>query len=334
MQGGLPLFPERASSIAGRVDALFFFLLGVALFFSLIITVTIVYFAVKYRRRAPDQIGALITGSTNLETAWIVIPLILAMVMFGWGASLFLTMQTPPRDALEVYVVGKQWMWKLQHPEGQKEINELHVPVGREIKLTLTSEDVIHDFFVPAFRIKTDVLPGRYSTLWFKATRPGRYHLFCSQYCGTNHAIMGGWVTVMEPAEFQTWLSGGPAEGSLASAGEKLFHALACDTCHRSDSQGRGPKLDGLYGSMVRLENRQSVLADEGYIRQSILDPKAKIVAGYEPNMPTFQGLVTEEQVLQLIAYIKSLGPPRAPPGAASPAAGRTALQRENTKRP
>jgi len=222
-------------------------------------------------------------------------------------------------------------MWKLQHPEGRREINELHVPVNRDIKLTMASEDVIHDFFVPAFRVKADVVPGRYTTLWFRATQPGRYHMFCAQYCGTNHAIMGGWVTVMEPAEFQTWLAGGPAEGSLASAGEKLFQSLACNTCHRNDSQARGPSLEGSYGSTVRLDNGQVVVADDAYLRESILHPNAKIVAGYQPIMPTFQGLVTEEQVLQLIAYIKSLSKPHPGAPAGAPTPSRIPSERKKT---
>ena len=314
MQGELPLFPERASTMAYRVDALFFFLLGVSLLITLLIFVLIVGFSVKYRRRVPNEIGAPIGSSIKLETFWIVIPLILAMVMFGWGASLYTSMQHPPPQAMEIFVVGKQWMWKLQHSEGQMEINELHLPLGRDIKLTMTSEDVIHDFFDPAFRIKNDVLPGRYSTLWFRPTKTGRYHLFCSQYCGTNHAVMGGWITVMEPAEFEAWLAGGPTPASMAEAGAKLFQQLACNNCHLSSGKGRGPSLVGLYGSKVRLQGGQTVIADDNYLRESILDPRAKIVAGYGPDMPVFQGLVNEEQVLQLIAYIKSLAPPEAIP--------------------
>jgi len=326
MPGGLPLFPERASTMAYRVDELFFFLLGVSLLISLLVFVLIVAFSVKYRRRAPNEIGAPIEGSIKLETFWIVVPLILTMVMFGWSASLYMSMQNPPPQAMEIFVVGKQWMWKLQHPEGQMEINELHVPLERDIKLTMTSEDVIHDFFVPAFRVKTDVLPGRYTTLWFHPTKTGRYHLFCAQYCGTNHAAMVGWVTVMEPAEFEVWLAGGPIPGSLAEAGAKLFQQLACNNCHLSSGKGRGPSLVALYGSKVRLVGGQTVVADDNYLRESILDPRAKIVAGYGPDMPVFQGLVNEEQVLQLIAYIKSLAPPQAVPGQPGAAA--------ETKRP
>jgi cytochrome c oxidase subunit II len=321
MQPSLPFFPEAASSMAHRVDALFFFLLGVSGFIALGICVGIIYFALKYHRKGPNEIGEQITGSAALEITWMVIPFILAMVMFGWGASIYVSMRRPPDQALEVYAVGKQWMWKLQHVEGPKEINELHVPVNRVVKLTMASEDVIHDFFIPAFRVKMDVVPGRYQTLWFKATQPGRYHLFCSQYCGTNHALMGGWVTVMEPDAYEAWLSGGPAEGSLSDAGAKLFAKLACQNCHTGQPTGRGPSLNGVFGSTVLLSTGEKILADESYIRESILKPNAKIVAGYEPQMPTFQGLVSEEQLLQLIAYIKSLAPPAPGQSPETPAA-------------
>ena len=307
----LPLFPERASTAANSVDAFLLYLLGVALFFSLLIIIGICYFSFKYRRRPTNLVGALVPGSTMLETSWMVVPFILAMIMFVWGAQLYMTLRRPPNDALEIFVVGKQWMWKLQHPEGRREYNELHVPVDRDVKLTMTSEDVIHDFFVPAFRVKMDVLPGRYTTLWFRATKTGRYHLFCAQYCGTNHAIMGGWVVVMGPAEYQAWLGGGSAGETLAETGAKLFTQLACISCHSDTAQARGPSLHGLYNSTVLLDTGQRVLADDAYLRESILQPKAKLVAGYQPLMPTFQGIVSEDQVLQLIAYIKSLQAPQ-----------------------
>jgi cytochrome c oxidase subunit 2 len=302
-----PLFPERASTMAWRVDALYFFLIAVAVFFSLLIAGLIVYFAVKYRRRAPTSVGANIHGSMALEIGWSVIPLMITMVIFVWGASVFFAMSHPPAETLNIYVVGKQWMWKFQHLDGQREIDELHVPVGRAVKLIMTSEDVIHDVFVPAFRVKADVLPGRYTNIWFQATRPGRYHLFCAEYCGTKHSGMIGQIVVMEPSEYQTWLSGGAPEGSLASGGEKLFQDLACVTCHRADAQGRGPVLQGLFGKPVQLQSGETVVADEAYIRESILRPSAKITAGFQPIMPTFQGLISEEQLLQLIEYIKSL---------------------------
>ena len=302
-----PLFPERASTMATRVDALYFFLLGLSAFFTLLIAGMIVYFAVRYRRRAPQEIGERIHGSVALEVTWTVFPLLLTMVIFVWGTSVYFAMANPPAQALTIYVVGKQWMWKFQHLDGQREINELHVPVGRDVRLITTSEDVIHDLFVPAFRMKADVLPGRYVSLWFHATQPGRYHLFCAEYCGTRHSGMIGEIVVMDPSDYQTWLSGGAPEGSLASAGEKLFQDLACITCHRADAQGRGPVLEGLFGKTVSLSNGATVVADEAYVRESILNPGAKIVAGFQPIMPTFQGLISEEQLLALIEYIKSL---------------------------
>jgi cytochrome c oxidase subunit 2 len=307
MWSGIPLFPEAASSIAGRVDALYFFLLGITVFFSVLIAGLIIVYAVKYRRRSPRSIGTKIHGSLALEIAWTVIPLAITMVIFVWGASVFFAMSTPPADTLNIYVVGKQWMWKFQHLDGQREINELHVPLGRDVKLIATSEDVIHDVFVPAFRVKADVIPGRYVTIWFRATKPGRYHLFCAEYCGTRHSGMTGEVIVMEPAEYQAWLSGGAQGGSLADAGQKLFSDLACNTCHRPDAQGRGPVLDGLLGKTVSLQSGDTIVADEAYVRESILNPSAKITAGYQPIMPTFQGLVSEEQLLELIEYVKSL---------------------------
>jgi cytochrome c oxidase subunit 2 len=302
-----PLFPERASTMAARVDALYFFLISVSVFFSLLIAGLIVYYAVKYRRRSPQSIGANIHGGMLLEITWSVIPLMIAMFIFVWGASVFFAMSHPPDETINIYVVGKQWMWKFQHLDGTREIDELHVPVGRAVKLIMTSEDVIHDVFVPAFRVKADVLPGRYTNIWFQATKPGRYHLFCAEYCGTRHSGMIGEVVVMEPSEYQTWLSGGAPEGSLASAGEKLFQDLACVTCHRPDAQGRGPGLQGLFGKTVELQNGERVVADEDYIRESILRPSAKITAGFQPIMPTFQGLINEEQLLQLVEYVKSL---------------------------
>ena len=305
---GFPLFPERASTIAGRVDALYYFLVAVSTGMSLLIAGLIIYFAIKYRRRSANEVGAPITGSMGLEVLWSLIPFGIMMIMFVWGVRLYFTIYHAPADALEVQVVGKQWMWKFQHLDGRREINELHVPVGRAVQLTMTSQDVIHSFFVPAFRVKSDVLPGRYITLGFQATTPGQYHLFCAEYCGTQHSGMIGQIIVMEPAQYQAWLSGGGGQGSLVALGQKLFQDLACQTCHRSDTQGRGPRLEGLFGKTVHLQNGQTVQADENYIRESILDPQAKIVAGFQPIMPTFQGLVSEEQVLQLIAYVKSLG--------------------------
>jgi len=311
----IPLFPEQASTMAPRVDALYFYLLAVSGFFSLLIAVLVIVFAIKYRRRSEQELPGGIEGSLKLEVAWSVIPLLIALSFFFWGAKLFFAMNRPPNDAIEISVVGKQWMWKIQHADGQREINELHVPVGRPVRLTMTSEDVIHDFFVPAFRMKKDVVPGRYAVAWFQATRTGRYHLFCAQYCGTRHSAMIGWIDVMEPVAYQAWLSGGAGGESLAAAGAKLFAQHACNTCHRSDSLARGPNLQGLFGRSVQLADGRTVVADETYIRESIVNPNAKLVAGFQPIMPTFQGLISEEGILQLVTYVKSLSRP-------SPAAG------------
>jgi cytochrome c oxidase subunit 2 len=248
-----------------------------------------------------------------------------------WSADIFVASRRVPPGAMEVYVVGKRWMWKTQHLTGQREINELHVPIGVPVKLTMTSEDVIHSFFIPAFRVKQDAVPGRYTTAWFEATKVGEYHLFCAEYCGTKHSQMIGSIKVMEPAAFQTWLAGG-ATGSPAQEGEKLFQSLACITCHRADSQGRGPRLEGLFGRTVRLTGGATVVADADYVRESILSPTAKVVDGYQPIMPTFQGLVSEEGVMQLIAYIQSLQPPGAETTVV-PGAGGIKLQEGAPKR-
>jgi cytochrome c oxidase subunit 2 len=328
----LPLFPDEASTMAGRVDALYFYLLAVTAFFSVLIFVTVLAFAVKYRR-SKHPVPVEVEESMPLEVAWSVIPLGLSMVMFVWGASIFFSMNRPPRGALEIYAVAKQWMWKFEHLDGQREINQLHVPVGRDVRLTMVSQDVIHSFYVPAFRVKQDVLPGRYTTVWFQATKPGTYHLFCAEYCGTNHSGMIGQVVVMEPAQYQIWLSGGAGEGSLAANGQKLFRDLACDTCHRGDTGARGPDLAGLFGKPVTLQAGNKVVADDSYIRESIVNPTAKVVFGYQPIMPTFQGQISEEGLLQLLAYIKSLeakppvagaAPPAAPPVTAVPETRKT----------
>jgi cytochrome c oxidase subunit 2 len=307
--GNLPLFPEQASTFAPEVDHLLYFLLAVSVFFTLLIFGAIFYFAIRYRRRSEGELPHVVHGGLTLEILWTVIPFGLTMVMFTWGASLFFAESRPPNDALQIYVVGKQWMWKLQHMEGRREINELHIPLGRAVRLTMTSEDAIHSFFVPAFRIKQDVVPGRYSTTWFQPTKPGKYHLFCAEYCGMNHSGMTGWIYVMEPRDYQDWLGGGAGTEPLAESGQKLFQDLACGNCHKPDASGRCPALAGLFGKNVQLAGGATVKADEAYIRESILQPAAKVVAGYQPIMPTFQGLVTEEGVLQLVEYIKSLAP-------------------------
>jgi cytochrome c oxidase subunit 2 len=328
----IPLFPEQGSTMAPEVDALYFFLVALTAFFSLLIAGLIVFFAVRYRRVSEDDRPEPIAGSIKLELVWTAIPLGITLVLFYWGASVYFKLYRPPAGATEIYVVGKQWMWKFEHLDGQREINELHVPVGRPVRLTLASEDVIHSFYVPAFRTKTDVVPGRFSTNWFQAAKPGRYRIFCAEYCGTRHSGMIGWVVAMDAVEYQTWLAGGAATGSLADAGAKLFQDLACHTCHRPDSLARGPNLEGLYGKTVRFADGTTDVADESYLREAIVAPRAKLVEGFQPIMPTYQGLVSEEGLLQLVAYIRSLSGVKPAPERPAPLAAPSIPQGEVRK--
>ena len=308
MQIPVPFSPDQASSYAGDVDRLYSFLWTLTIFFGVGLTIAIFYFAIKYRRRHANEVGHPVAGALTLEVTWTVIPFLISMGIFAWGTEIYFRIYRPPATAMDVYVVGKQWMWKFQHLEGQREINELHVPLGRRVKLTMTTEDVLHSLFIPAFRMKLDVVPGRYSTVWFEPTQVGRFELFCAEYCGTSHSGMIGSVVVMDPADYQAWLAGGSGEGSPAQQGEKLFQQLACNSCHLANGQGRGPRLQGVFGTQVQLADGSKVVANEDYVRESILNPRAKVVAGFQPIMPTFQGLVSEEQVLQLVAYVQSLG--------------------------
>jgi len=299
------------------MDLLYAFIVAVCAFFTVLVAALVVYFTVKYRRRNPDDVGADIHGSLSLELTWTFIPFVLSLVMFAWGASLFFRLATPPANAMELFVVGKQWMWKVQHPEGVREINEMHVPIGRPVRITLGSEDVLHDYSIPAFRVKMDAVPGKLTTLWFEATVPGRYHIFCAEYCGTKHSGMIGEVIAMQPQDYEVWLAGGRSTGTAAQNGERLFSDLACITCHKADSTGRGPSLLGVFGSQVELVDGRKVTADENYLRESIMNSQAKIVKGYQGIMPAFQGMVSEENLMQLIAYIKTLKPaePASAPG-------------------
>lgn len=305
---GIPIKPDDASTTASSVDHLYYFLTLLTLFFTALIFCTIFYFMVKYRRRSADERPKAMPTPTVLEVTWTVIPSILCAFIFTWGSSLYFENSRPPNASMEVFVVGKQWMWHLQHPEGPREINELHVPVGVPVKLTMTSEDVIHDFSIPVFRIKHDVIPGRYSSIWFEATKPGTFHFFCAQYCGVEHSGMIGWVYVMSPTDYANWLSGGGKGESMAQSGERLFTQFGCITCHVADGTGRGPVLQGLYGHPVKLRSGDTRVVDEAYVRQAIVNPNSMPLPNYPPIMPTFQGQINEEQVLQLIAYIKSLG--------------------------
>jgi cytochrome c oxidase subunit 2 len=303
----IALFPHEASTTASQVDLLFLFLVTVCGTVTLLVGCLLVFFAIHYRRQ-PGEVGNPVEtpSSDLLEWSWTLTPLAIFMVMFAWGAKVYFDAFDPPRDAATIYVVGKQWMWKFQHPEGQREINLLHVPVGRPIRLLMTSEDVIHSLFIPDFRIHMDLLPARYTSVWFQASRPGTYRLFCSQYCGTNHAGMGGLVVAMEPADYDRWLHQG-AEGSMALEGRKVFLKYRCISCHSANENARAPVLENLFGGSVVLNDGRVVEADENYLRESIVNPSAKIVAGYENIMPTFQGQVSEEEMFELVAYIRSL---------------------------
>ncbi len=301
----IDIWPPAASPAAREMDALFLTELAVSALMVLLIFGVIFVFAVKYRRRSPLERPRPIRGGILLETTWTVIPLLVFVVFFFWGAKVFFANAAPPKDAMQIYVVGKQWMWYVQHPSGQREINELHVPVGRDVQLIITSQDVIHSFFIPAFRIKKDAVPGMYSTEWFHATDPGSYHLFCTQYCGTGHSHMIGTVYVLKEAEYQQWLAGARGE-PMAVAGGKLYQKYGCVNCHGVIC----PTLNGLYMKGVGLADGRVVRADEAYLRESILDPGAKIVAGYPNVMPSFRGVLSELEVLELIAYIRSLGTP------------------------
>jgi len=311
MSTSFPLFPPSASTFATEMDLLYLFIAAVCAFFTVLVTAIVVYFTIKYRRRRDDEVGADIHGSLALELTWTIIPFFLSMVMFVWGAKLFFDLSRPPLDAMDIYVVGKQWMWKVQHSDGVREINEMHVPIGRPVRLTMGSEDVLHDYSIPAFRVKMDVVPGKLTTLWFTATQAGTYHLFCAEYCGTKHSGMIGQVIAMTPEDYVAWSRGvlTGASGPAAQTGERLFTDLACITCHKGDATGRGPSLQGVYGSKVELTDGRVVVADENYLRESIMDSQAKVVKGFQPIMPAFQGQVSEESLLQLISYIKTLKP-------------------------
>lgn len=325
------LFPQSASTMAPRVDALYWFMVVVSVVMTIAIALALVVLGYRYRRRpgTPSRyMGASAQGkgAVAIELIWIALPFAVMLVMFVWSARLYAAIERPPEGATEIFVTGRQWMWKVQHMNGRREINELHVPTGTPIKLIMTSEDVIHSFYVPAFRVKQDVLPGRYSTMWFEATTPGEYHLFCAEYCGTKHSGMIGRVVVMEPSAFEAWLAGSSG-GSMQSSGERLFGELGCVTCHQAGGGGRGPSLNGVFSSKVELANGEEVTADEAYLRQSIVDPAAQVVKGYAPIMPAYQGLVSEEGILSLITYIKSLSPAQPTQAAPLPVKSETGVQ-------
>src|SRR6202012_778218 len=300
------LFPAEASTIAPYMDALYFFLLFLTVIGLVLVGSLIFGFSLRYRR-SRNPVATQIEGSTLMEATWTIIPLALFMVTFVWGGLLYFRIYNPPADAMNIYIVGKQWMWKAEHPGGQHEINALHVPTGRPVQLTMISQDVFHSFSIPDFRVKREVIPGRYSTVWFNATDPGTYHIFCTQYCGTNHSAMIGEVTVLSPDDYQKWTQSSTSGMSLAQNGERLFASMGCNTCHSGSAAARGPSLAGVYGSKLQLTNGSQVLVNDAYLRDAILNPSQHITAGYAPIMPTYQGQISEDGLIDLVEYIKSL---------------------------
>jgi cytochrome c oxidase subunit II len=306
---GLPFWPVRASRYAGEVDFLFISLLIVTVLTVGLVMFLLVLFATKYRHGSNAIRNEPTEKTWRWEVAWTAVTLLIFVGLAAWGASIYVRLYNPPADALQIFVVGKQWMWKAQHPGGQREINELHVPAGQDVRLVMASQDVIHSFYIPALRIKQDVVPGRYETMWFRADRPGRYHIFCAEYCGTDHAHMGGWLTVLNPREYADWLRQEGGQQTLAQQGQDLFRKYGCSGCHNPGGTVRAPRLEGVYGSPVPLSDGTVVIADERYVRDSILEPKAQVAAGYAPVMPTFAGQLSEDDLAKLVAYIQSIGP-------------------------
>lgn len=307
MEQEFRLHPYSASTYAPEVDTLYFALIGISTFFTVLICILIVVFAVRYRHgaRVNRKLRLGKSWQWGLEIFWSLVPFVIVMSTFAWGARLFFESRQAPASPLEVSVVGKQWMWKIQHEEGRREINELHVPQNQPVQLQMISEDVIHSFYIPAFRIKMDVLPGRYTSIWFEANRPGAYHLFCAEYCGMGHSRMIGRVIVQSPEDYAEWVTGGEEEPPEV-AGRRVLETYRCNSCHQNDSVNRAPSLEGLLGSRVPLAGGGTVVADEAYIRESILNPQARVVAGYEPVMPTFAGQISEEEIFEIIAYLRS----------------------------
>jgi cytochrome c oxidase subunit 2 len=300
------LFPPEASTVAPYMDALYFFLLGMTVVGLLLVGAVLTTFSIKYRRSV-HPVATQIEGSTLLEATWTIIPLAIFLVTFVWGALLYFRIYNPPVNSMDIYVVGKQWMWKAEHPGGQHEINALHVPTGKPIQLTMISQDVFHSFSIPDFRVKREVIPGRYSTVWFEATTPGKYHIFCTQYCGSNHSQMIGEVTVLTPADYEKWTEESTSGMSLAQNGERLFASMGCNACHSGNAAARGPNLANVYGSKLQLTNGSEVLVNEAYLRDAILNPSQHITAGYAPIMPTYQGQISEDGLIDLVEYVKGL---------------------------
>jgi cytochrome c oxidase subunit 2 len=314
-----PLLAPAASKQAHEIDLLFWVLTALTVLFTFIVFAGVIVLVVRYRANSKVDRSNAPHHDMRLELIWSVIPGILAFAIFFWAAKLYGDMYTPPKDGLEIFVVGKQWMWHAQHPNGVRENNELHVPTGVSVKITAISQDVIHAFSIPAFRTKRDIVPGRYNQMWFEPNRPGKYRLFCTEYCGTKHSEMVGWAYVMEPDKYQKWLEQGgssgstTASGSMEEQGKQVFTQLGCAACHGNKTSAvKCPPVEGIYGKKVQLVGGKTITVDENYIRESILNPSVKVVAGYEgPNntslMTPYQGVASEDQIMLIIAYIKSL---------------------------
>jgi cytochrome c oxidase subunit 2 len=303
---GSALFPAEASTIAPYMDELYFFLILISIVGLVLVGTLIAVFSIRYRQ-AKNPVPTQIEGSTLLEATWTIIPLALFLIVFVWGGLLYFRIYNPPPNAMNIYIVGKQWMWKAEHPGGQHEINALHVPVGVPVQLTMISQDVFHSFSIPDFRVKREVIPGRYSTVWFQATTPGTYHLFCTQYCGTLHSGMIGEVTVLSPVDYKKWLQQSTSGMSLAQNGERLFASMGCNSCHNGTAAARGPNLAGVFGSKLTLTDGSQVFVNDAYLRDAILSPSQHVTAGFAPIMPTYQGQISEDGLIDLVEYIKTL---------------------------
>ena len=301
-----PVFPREASTIAPWTDALYLFLWAMTLVGVVLVGALVVGFSIRYRQeRHPEAVQ--IEGSTLLEATWTIIPLGIFLFVFVWGAWLYFRIYNPPANAMQIYVVGKQWMWKAEHPGGQHEINSLHVPIGQPVQLTMISQDVFHSYSIPAFRVKREVIPGRYTTVWFNATTPGTYHLFCTQYCGTLHSGMIGEVVAMTPDDYRRWTQASTSGMSLAQNGERIFASMGCNSCHNGTASASGPSLAGVYGSTIQMEDGSRQVVTDGMLRDTILNPSQHVPYGYKPIMPTYQGQISEDGLIDLVEYIKGL---------------------------
>jgi cytochrome c oxidase subunit 2 len=305
MSPGFRLMPVAAAESASRLDHLALAVLLLTGAVALGVLTLLIWFSIKYRANSNADRTHVPTKGRVVEVAWTVIPLLLFFVIYAWGAIDYMSLYQAPRDATPVFVVAKQWMWKAQHTNGRREVGELHLPLGRPVRVIMTSEDVIHSFFVPDFRIKQDVVPGRYTSISFTPSVAGEYRLFCAEYCGLDHAVMGGKVIVMRPAEYARWLSEGPRQPGMAARGFELYRRYGCSGCHDPGSSVHAPDLRGLLGRRVHLQDGRELVADEAYVRDSILLPTKDVVAGYAPVMPSFAGQIGEEDILAITEYIR-----------------------------